>query len=55
MVGERLGFVAREGEGPVAAIRSRARAAIPMKSILVKGQERILDRFVAYANESQAR
>jgi hypothetical protein len=59
MVGERLGFVAHEDEGPAAPMRStpikRARAAIPMKSMLVKGPERVLDRFVAHANESQAR
>lgn len=65
--GERLGFGSREPgvlSQPVAAAIeepapargiSRARPSTPMKSLLIKGPVTVLDRFIAYTNESQAR
>ncbi len=64
--GERLGFGSREpgvGSEPVAKSAPqvmargvvRARSTPPMKSLFIKGPIQVIDRFVAYTNESQAR
>lgn len=64
--GERLGFGSREpgvGSGPVTKSEPqvvarrvvRARSTPPMKNLFIKGPVEVIDRFVAYTNESQAR
>jgi hypothetical protein len=65
--GERLGFGSREPgviSQPVTTPTepqpsprgvARARPSAPMKSLLIKGPVAVLDRFVAYTNETQAR
>jgi|SRR5579883_2501851 len=64
--GERIGFVSREsvaGAQPAsksesqAAVRgvARVRTSPPMKNLFIKGPVEVLDRFVVYSNEMQAR
>ena len=64
--GERIGFRSREpGTGsqpmpksePQAVARgvARVRSSTPLKNLFIKGPVEVLDRFVAYSNETQAR
>lgn len=64
--GERLGFGSREpGVGSLPVTKSepqavtrgvaRVRSTPPMKNLFIKGPVEVLDRFVAYSNELQAR
>jgi hypothetical protein len=61
--GDALGFGPREAVTPTSAREPqpgqgarpvRKRRAVPTKSILVKGPEGVMNRFVIYANESGA-
>lgn len=64
--GERIGFVSRESSAgaqqvakpesqPVVRGVARVRSSPPMKNLFIKGPVEVLDRFVVYSNELQAR
>jgi hypothetical protein len=51
--GDALGFSSRE-PAPVAVTRTRRRKSVPSKSVLVKGPTAVMDRFISYADATNA-
>jgi hypothetical protein len=48
------GIARSQAQAPIVRSPVRVRRAIPTKSVLVKGPQQVLDRFVLYTNESGA-